>query len=134
VRLRPLSASSLCALAIAVGGCGSDDPDTYEPGEPISAEVGESFEIVLDSNATTGYEWQLAGRPPGDVVSFDGSAYELDPGSEDREGGGGAQTLTFTAVGEGETTIDLEYVFTGGEQREPATTASSEVIVGPSAG
>lgn len=133
-RLLVCLAATLALAAFPVG-CGSDGPAVYgEPGEPITAEVGESFEIVLDSNASTGYEWRLGARPAADVLRFDGSEYEADPGSEDLAGGGGEQTLTFTAVGEGETEIALEYVFTGGEEREPAKTASSPVLVRPASG
>ena len=126
---RLVPATLATAAAALLLGCGSDGVEDYEAGDPVEAEVGEGFEIKLDSNATTGYEWQLAGRPDEEVVRFEESIYELDPGSEDTEGGGGEQTLRFTAVGEGETTIRLEYVFTGGEDREPASLTASDVTV-----
>jgi predicted secreted protein len=128
MRTRGLAHAAAGLALILVAGCG-DGVDDYEAGEPIEAEVGESFEIKLDSNATTGYEWQLAGRPDPDVVSFEESTYELDEGSEDTDGGGGEQTLRFDAVGEGETTIRFEYVFTGGEERDPASLTASDVTV-----
>lgn len=135
----PLLRFALCipaalVLAAFAAGCGSGSEGLAvydEPGEAIEADVGESFELVLDSNPSTGYEWRLEGRPAAEVIRFDGSEYEADPGSEDLDGGGGEQTLTFTAVGEGETEIGLEYVFTGGEERDPAKTATSPVLVRP---
>lgn len=117
--------------AILLIGCGSADTRAFHSlEEPIEVEAGESFEIALDANSSTGYEWRLAEKPARGIVRYEGSDYVADPGSEDYAGGGGEQILRFRAVSEGETTISLEYVFTGGEQgREAAERMSGSVIV-----
>lgn len=126
----PVPLLALLGAALLATGCGSDDSYSLEElGEPIEVEPGEVFEVVLDSNATTGYEWQLAEPPSGDVVSFDGDDYAADEDATEREGEGGKQTLRFEALAPGEATIPLEYVFTGGEDRDPAKEIEVEVVV-----
>jgi inhibitor of cysteine peptidase len=130
-------AAATCSLTLLLaGGCGlgdqQDDPTRVtELSEPIEVEAGGAFEIVLESNPTTGYEWILARRPPAEVVSFEGSSYEPEPGAEEREGAGGEQALRFSAGEPGRARIELEYVFTGGgdEDRPPASRVAAEVSV-----
>ena len=126
--LAPLLA--LLAVALLLTACGSDDSYSLEElGEPIEVEAGKTFEIVLDSNATTGYAWQLAGPPAGGTVSLAGDDYEADEDAAARDGDGGEQTLRFEALEPGEATIQLEYVFMGGESRDPAKEIEAEVVV-----
>jgi predicted secreted protein len=106
----------LCAFALVLAGCGDDDAgdsNTFTADDlnaPIEVDAGSTFQIVLDSNPTTGYAWQVEEKDPG-VVKYSGAEYEPDPGSEDRAGGGGEETLTFEAVAAGETEIALTYMF-----------------------
>jgi inhibitor of cysteine peptidase len=92
----------------------------FEDPSAIEVDAGSEFEVVLDSNPTTGYEWRLAGEPDESVFEYLGSEYEQDPGTEDLDGAGGKETLSFRATGAGKATIELEYVFSGGD-REKAT-------------
>jgi inhibitor of cysteine peptidase len=107
----------LAALALLAGCGGKDEPDPSsgpvrfeDPQGPIEVSAGESFEILLASNPTTGYAWKLAKQPPSAVVTYEGSSYEQDPDTEGLTGAGGTETLTFDAVGAGSATIELEYV------------------------
>jgi predicted secreted protein len=118
-----LLAASLAVVLIALAaGCGDDEPSVEVFEDPSSIEVddGAEFAIALDSNPTTGYEWRVAGEPDESVFEFVGSEYEQDPGSEGLDGAGGTQTLSFRATGPGKATIELEYVFSGGD-KEKAT-------------
>lgn len=118
-------------LVAVLGSCMDSGPETFEDPSSIEVEAGEAFEVAMGANSSTGYEWKLAEPLDEEILSYAGSEYEPDPGSEDEDGGGGTQLLSFTAEGRGETTIELEYVFTGGEEkREPAETRSIEVTVG----
>lgn len=74
---------------------------------PVVARVGDQFKITLDSNATTGFKWQLAAKPNQKVAKKLSSVYN-DP-SESIPGRGGSETWTFKAVGKGKTTIVLSY-------------------------
>lgn len=132
-------------LLLALGtmlaaGCGGDDPDPVEPDSgveqftdlsvPIEVEAGSELELVLDSNPSTGYAWKLRGKPDADVLTYEGTEYVADPGSEGLAGGGGVERLRFRAVGPGEATVALAYVFAGGgDGREPAERERGEIIV-----
>jgi len=103
------------ALALVVAGCGGDgEPETFADPSSIEVDAGTEFEITLDSNPTTGYEWNLRREPDAAVVEYVGSEYEADEASEGLDGGGGTETLTFRATDPGSTTIELEYAFSGG--------------------
>ncbi len=74
----------------------------------LSVKANQQFYITLDSNPTTGYEWQVALISDPDVVGFVSSQY-IPPESE-LLGAGGKQILTFNALQEGNATINLEYI------------------------
>jgi inhibitor of cysteine peptidase len=111
-----LLAALLAIAALVVAGCGEDEPTTERFEDPSSIEVdsGTEFEVVLASNPTTGYEWKLAEDPDPAIAEYAGTEYTPDSEGENLAGGGGEQTLTFRAVGAGETTLELEYAFSGG--------------------
>ena len=75
----------------------------------ISIEIGGTFGISLESNPTTGYEW--------DVTECDYSVLELvNTGYEQAEtqspplpGAGGLQNWTFEGLKDGKTTLKLVY-------------------------
>jgi len=113
-------ASLAVASALLLAACGGDEEggvETFEDPSAIEVDAGQEFAIVLDSNPTTGYAWEMAKDPDPKLAEFVGSEYEADPGSEDREGGGGKETLTFRAGEPGEGTLHLEYVFSGGDEQ-----------------
>ena len=121
--------------ALALGGvldaC-ADDPDpeplvVTEPGTIFEADVGDQVTIVLESNATTGYAWEVEQPPLADVVRFVDDRY-VAPDSE-LVGAGGHQRLTFEAVGEGTAEIALWYVRSFDDPPEPADRATFEIVV-----
>lgn len=140
-------ALALCALIVAgFAGCGSGGDDTEgttstdtssssgsqqftDLNQPIEVGVGETFEVVLDSNPTTGYSWRVEVSSGSDVVELKGEDYEPDPVSEDVVGGGGKDTFTFEAAKAGAATITFEYL-PPGEPDKPAETKTAKVTVG----
>ena len=88
---------------------------------PVSVKVGSGFTIELESNATTGYQWEV--KPlAGGIVSA-GSHVYLDPATG-VVGAGGWEQFQFTAVAAGTTSITLEYR----RPFEPATTPAIDTV------
>lgn len=75
---------------------------------PIAARAGDEFVVTLPSNATTGYKWQLSGKPNSKVVTLVKSVYNAP--AQAMPGKGGTEAWTFKAVGKGSTSFTLAYV------------------------
>ena len=74
----------------------------------IKAKVGDDFAIMLDSNRTTGYEWQLARALDGNIIKLVKSEYV--PEESGRVGSGGQEEWVFRAMGPGDTSVSFKYV------------------------
>lgn len=114
------------------GGCGDDEdrwPAAFtDPGDRFEVEVGDRFVVVLESNLTTGYGWELEVAPPPDLVRLVDDVY-VAPEAADLAGAPGRQELTFEAVGEGATDLRLWYVRSFDDPPDPADRARFEVVV-----
>ncbi len=119
---------AVCCVMVLVGGCGSDEVEFTDPGTRFEVDPGDEFVVVLESNATTGFSWQLEVQPPDYIVRLVSSFY-VEPDT-DLVGAGGRQELTFEAVGEGTAEIQLWYVREFDDPPEPADRAQFEVTVG----
>ena len=73
------------------------------PNEQRSSRVGEPFTIRLQSNPTTGFEWQAIFDPAA-VALVD---RKFDPGAGGI-GGGGEEVLTFRPLRAGRATITFD--------------------------
>ncbi len=93
----------------------------------ISAKVGEQFTIELESNASTGYSWQLTG-PLSPAVEKVSNTYVPGPNAQKLNGAPGTEKWVFKGVSKGDSLIQMEYVppGTGGQ---PGETASFNVTV-----
>lgn len=83
----------------------SSMPALTDPAQPISVKAGDIFMIVVESNPSTGYHWEMIG-PLDDghleLVSREYTAQEpVMPGS------GGVEVWTLKAVTSGETSFVL---------------------------
>lgn len=104
-------------------GCGIADWELFEPilGRPhwdgqnriyqgdenvVTATVGSSFTIELESNATTGYAWQATVDPSGALTA--GEHQYLAPATG-AVGAGGWEWFRYTAASVGAATITFEY-------------------------
>lgn len=74
----------------------------------VEVRVGQEFNITLESNPTTGYQWQLAKQLNETILEFIGSEYK--PSESGLIGAGGTEVWTFKAVNSGTTEISLKYV------------------------
>jgi inhibitor of cysteine peptidase len=127
-----------CWLAISLGGSiGCDrtsdisdiltvSPKVYEPDAVIEMKTGQIFTLLLDSNATTGYQWQLAEKPDENFVKLVGSEY-LAP-EVSIPGRGGQEKWTFKAQTVGSTTLNFKYVRPW-ESNNPAKTVKYTLTV-----
>jgi predicted secreted protein len=83
----------------------TDELVISEPGKSIEVITGNEFKIIIESNASTGYHWELVGNLDENVVQFVVREYRADepvmPGS------GGRDVWVFKAIAAGETTITL---------------------------
>lgn len=119
---------AFCCVTVLVGGCGSENVTFTDPDERFEVDPGEEFVVVLESNATTGYSWQLEVEPPSSIVRLVRNVY-VEPDT-DLVGAPGRQELTFEAVGEGTAVVQLWYVRSFDDPPEPAELAEFEVSVG----
>lgn len=95
------------------------------PGEPIKVKAGQRFTIMMRSNPTTGYGWQLS-KALDNKITLVTNTY-IPPDSK-LCGAGGHEVWTFKAIGEGQTEISMKYVRSW-EKDQPAKTNVYTVIV-----
>jgi inhibitor of cysteine peptidase len=118
------------------------------PGKPISVSAGQRFAIVLESNKTTGYEWnaklngiKIGAIAPADVVkspppicAFVTAEYAVPStnaqlNSRQLSGAGGWEIWTFDAISRGKMKISFKYSRAWEKDVPPVKTADFEVFV-----
>lgn len=121
-------AISLAIFAVADYICAPNTKcNINEDPSMITAKVGETFDITLDSNPSTGYSWKLSDNLTEGIVKLMNSSYT--PPETQRKGGGGKEIWRFKAVAAGKTTITLEYVRPWEKDKPPAKKSIFEVII-----
>jgi predicted secreted protein len=82
-------------------------PEPTDRTQIITVAAAETFEIVVPSNPSTGYHWEVIPELDANLLEFVAQDYVAEqpiaPGS------GGVDVWTFRAVSPGETTIVLGY-------------------------
>ncbi len=107
-------------LIFFVAGCnGGGEQNVYD--------IGQTIVLTLESNATTGYSWQLTDPVDSKVVKFISDNY-VAPESN-LVGAGGVEEWTFKAVGKGKTKIKLEYVRPWEKGQESVKKQSFDICV-----
>jgi len=77
----------------------------------IEVEKGQKFTIILESNPTTGFGWQLAKPLDESIVKFIDSEFRtLATKFPPPPGTGGIEIWTFEAIGVGTTEVFMEYL------------------------
>jgi len=96
---------------------------TFKRGESIVVREGEEFELALDVQAASGYEWQVAEKAPGLTVL--GSTF-AEP-AKDRIGGASQQRIRFRAEQPG--TAGLHLVSKRAWEAAPSESLTVQVAV-----
>lgn len=104
---------------------GNTRPALTDPAQPIEVRAGDVFHIVVDSNPSTGYHWDIVGELSG--VEFVSTEYTADepvmPGS------GGVDVWTFKAASAGQTQITLGSYPPDPNATEPEQTVTFNIVV-----
>lgn len=80
--------------------------------ERKTVQTGDRFDVVLEANHTTGFQWTLSWPPNESVVKLVGSTYVTQtpaPGSPTVVGAGGEEIWTFEAVAPGHVGMGFSY-------------------------
>ena len=117
-------------LGLVAASCGNDDAqpvvlDISDSGSAVTFEVGDTFEVQLDSNPTTGYGWIVAEQPDG--VTVRSSDYEAPDTS--LVGAGGIEVFVFETTAEGSGTLRLDYVRSFDDPVVPADTVEYDLTI-----
>jgi len=116
------------ALFLCAGAASYIFAEEYtDPSKAIEITRDSNVRIVLESNRTTGFEWQLKASPAADVLEFIGSEYIA--GDSEVLGSEGKEIWRFRAVGIGKTSVSLEYARPWEKDIPPAKTREFSVIV-----
>jgi len=118
------------ALTACSKGSGTDSPAPFEISDPakiLSATAGSEFKIVIESNPSTGYHWDLVDQSDESVVQLVSNEFR---GAETAmPGSGGVEVWTFKAVSAGEAKITLGYYPPSNEPTDPQQTVIFTVTV-----
>ncbi len=100
-------AAAVMVLVLLAGGCSA--VRTYnDPWKTIDVKAGEEFTIALESNPTTGYEWE-ASFDEGMLTLLESSYKTGKEAQKGLVGAGGTQYFHFKAGKSGKTEITLTY-------------------------
>jgi inhibitor of cysteine peptidase len=135
-RLALFLAAAFLAAAGLIFGCAPTPPqaptavrvDESATGTSVSLHVGQTLEVSLAGNITTGFDWALAGTLPSQLTTVS-DGYKTDPASAGAAGAGGTRTFVYRAVVSGSGTLKLSYGRPWEAGVAPAKTFSLTVTV-----
>ena len=118
------------ALTLAFAGCAGPAPPPALPGAPatpatpaatgnvdldnaadgarVTLARGAELKVVLDANATTGFQWQVAGDVPPQLAPI-GTRIYVSRGDPRSTGGGGINVFRFRGEQAGQAVLQFEY-------------------------
>jgi inhibitor of cysteine peptidase len=101
---------SLLVISLATGCTGGNGNGAVysNPAQTITAKVGSEFVIALESNPTTGYDWEESHDAA--MLTLVNDRYETgQKAKEGLVGAGGTHYFTYKALKSGKTEITLIY-------------------------
>ena len=109
----------IVGTAIASAGCGSQASAASGPvklteadnGKTVTVKVGDTIEVVLAGNPTTGYSWSttLSDKDAAVLQQQGDPVYAQQSTDPTLVGGGGTFTFTFKAVAPGQVALKFGY-------------------------
>lgn len=99
-------------------------------GGTIHVRAGDTIQIKLRSNPTTGYSWaEVKGKTDAKILKSEGNEYKVNDHPAGMVGVGGNDYWTFRALVAGTTEIVLGYGRPWEKDKEPARTFKTTVVV-----
>ncbi len=114
----------LAALSIAF--CLTYAAAAAEP-KPITVGLGQEFKIALESTPSSGHQWLIARPLDESLLKLLGTEYKR--GRPGRAGAEGHEILSFKALGEGKTQIQLKYGRLWERDSGPTRTTNFVVVI-----
>ncbi len=104
--LRLLATAGLVVVGLA--GCSTSESLTLDSnGERVTLASGDTIEVTLEGNATTGFSWELVDHDP-TVITTEGDAV-YESAETELVGAGGTWTWTLVAQQPGECVVRFVY-------------------------
>jgi len=119
----------LASLLLVACSSKNDALGKDDSGREITLKVGEKFQVTLESNPTTGYQWDVDDVDESVLKQQGDSSYSAETSNPNIVGSGGEETFTFEAVGTGNTTLKLVYHRPWEEGVEPVEIFTLRVVV-----
>jgi inhibitor of cysteine peptidase len=105
--MRRLARLALLLAAAATAACSRGRPSFDDPRQPIVVRPGTEFELALNSNQSTGFQWVLADSAALGPLRLVGTNYRSS--APDKNGAGGTERWIFRAPSAGVGAISLAY-------------------------
>ncbi|MFA5646231.1 MAG: protease inhibitor I42 family protein [Candidatus Ratteibacteria bacterium] len=118
-------------ILLFLGGCAALTTRVSLPldrsEKTLSLTSGQAFSIILDSNPTTGYAWQLIAIPDPAIVRLE--SRDFIPSSSSRLGAAGEEVWRFRTIGPGYQRIEFHYIRAFEEKGSPIETRAVYIKV-----
>lgn len=114
----------LVVFAFVLSACGNTPAplEVSDPSKPILVNSGDEFTIVLDSNPTTGYHWEIVAELDAGLELVSKEYTNDEPVAP-----GGVDVWTFKAVSAGKRQVTLGYYPPSNDPVDPQQTATFTV-------
>ena len=111
-----ISVLLLVALGLVFLGCTPEEPAPEEPlhvdasydGKEVEFTTDRLLVVTLESNATTGFQWELAELTNEEALKYVEDKYNA-PEATGLVGAGGTEEWTFKSLEKGTSIISMEY-------------------------
>jgi inhibitor of cysteine peptidase len=117
----------IALLLVLLAGCDKVvNVDFSMNGSSVTLEKGQQMVLKLESNPTTGFDWEIVGLGPAILKQVGEVEYKSD---SMLIGSGGVDTWTFEAVGSGQMNLQLIYHRSWEKDIPPIETFDLDVTV-----